>query len=230
MSVRPLYVVVEGPDGSGKSTLVSNLARLMRGRDELGGFPAWETREPGGNPLGERLRSALKDVQLQRHTPWLARRLLFEADRVAQQELVRHHVESGSHVVQDRCAVVSNHCYGAAEGSDDGTMQAIEALDRDRLMPDLVLLVDTPDRIAGGRLKLGSDAEDPAERDPGLLGAVRANYAVLVAQARDDGEVRTKSGFVLQARVLDGSASREDLAHEALRDVALYAATEDRVG
>lgn len=222
--MRPLYVVVEGPDGAGKSTLVEGLARRMRCCDDgFGGFPAWETREPGGNPLGERLRAILKDVKLQRHTPWLSRRLMFEADRVAQQGLVRHHLNQGSHVVQDRCAVVSNHCYGAAEGSDDGTTEAIEALDRDRLMPDLVLLVDTPPRMAVARLKGGADAEDPAERDSRLLDQVRANYDVLVDQAREHGEIRTRSGFTVCAAVIDGSLGVDDLADQAATAVRAFA-------
>lgn len=208
----PFYVAFEGCDGTGKSTLVANLAALLRAR----GRQVVETREPGGCPLGLRLRAILKDVELAPSVPALSRRLMFEADRLAQQDMVRGALLAGMAVLTDRTAVVSNHCYGKAEGCSERVVHDLEALDEQRLLPHLVFLVSLPFEACLERLKVGADAQDPVERDRGLLRAVHAEYAKLAEQARRRGSIVTGSGFEVPTYVLDGALPPAALAAKAL--------------
>ena len=171
--MRGKYLVIEGPDGAGKSTLAAALSTALF----QAGVSVSGTREPGGTAIGLRIRESLKNPAIQRETPPLARRLLFEADRVAHQEWIRSKVEAGLWVVSDRCALVSNHCYGQVEGASREVLRALTALDADRLNPDLVILLDTPREQADAWLK--PDGTDPVERDPDLLRQVRAEYDLL---------------------------------------------------
>src|SRR6266542_5812217 len=94
-----VFITFEGIDGCGKSTQLRLLASELRGR----GIEVVTTREPGGTPLGQRLRAALLDVQEQ--VDPLAELLVFAADRA---QHVRKHllpaIETNHVVLSDRCA------------------------------------------------------------------------------------------------------------------------------
>ena len=70
-----IFITFEGIDGSGKSTQLRLLASHLR----LQGYDVVATREPGGTPLGNRLRAALLDSQ--EHVDPLTELLVFAADR-----------------------------------------------------------------------------------------------------------------------------------------------------
>ena len=212
---RGQYLVVEGPDGCGKSTLVPRLVASLARH----GVRAVETREPGGTPAGAAIRAILKDVGMQVQLPPLARRILFEADRLAHQDLIRGFVEVGTWVVSDRCAAVSNHCYAEAEGTAREFLDRITALDPHRIHPDLVLLVSTPDAAADIRLKRGQGALDPAERDPRILRSVRGAYGRLFDAARLQHSIEVIGGFRMPARVVSGNGLPGDVADHATRIV-----------
>lgn len=201
------YVAFEGPDGSGKSTLVRNVGDLL-GQDA----PTICTLEPGGNPLGIGIRKLLKDGDLQPLTPTAARRILFEADRIAQQQQVEKWLLEYQWVLSDRHCPVSNACYGAAEGSDRELIQRVEAIDPNRRLADLVVLVDVDMDVAWDRRKPSTDVKniDPAEKDRGMFERVHAAYRAMIEEALQTdegfgGHITTVSGYVIPAIVVDGS-------------------------
>lgn len=187
-----MYIAVEGPDGSGKSTLARALGARMPG--------SVLTRHPGGNLLGRELRGLLKDRTLQEATPPLARRLLFEADRLAQQRMLSDLLDEDHVVISDRCCEVSNHSYACAEGTGLSQLQAIEHLDRERLLPHLVLLADAPEDLCQSRLD--GTGRDPAERDPDLFQRVHHQYSRLIYQAHHHGHIYTCAGWSMPAAVV----------------------------
>ena len=91
------FITFEGIDGCGKSTQLRLLASELRMR----GLEVISTREPGGTPLGKRLRTVLLDSQIE--VDPLAELLLFAADRAQHvRTLLRPAIESGSVVLSDR--------------------------------------------------------------------------------------------------------------------------------
>lgn len=132
---KPLYIVFEGGEGSGKSTQSKLLA------DEIG---ATLTREPGGTATGASLRSLLLDPE----TPPLddtTEALMMAADRhQLAAELIIPTLDSGNSVVSDRSFISSLAYQGAARGIGiDRILDINLTLSRIR-MPDLVFLMGLP--------------------------------------------------------------------------------------
>jgi len=131
------FITFEGIDGCGKSTQLRLLASELRVRD----VTVVTTREPGGTPLGQRLRAALLDVQEQ--VDPLAELLVFAADRA---QHVRKHLRpslaANQVVLSDRYADATVAYQGAGRGFAPELIQEIVQLATDGLRPDLTLLFD----------------------------------------------------------------------------------------
>lgn len=131
------FITFEGIDGCGKSTQLRLLASELR----VGGLEVVTTREPGGTPLGKKLRAALLDVQEQ--VDPMAELLVFAADRA---QHVRKHLrpalESKHVVLSDRYADATVAYQGAGRGFDAKLIEEIVRLATDGLKPDLTLLFD----------------------------------------------------------------------------------------
>jgi len=131
------FITFEGIDGCGKSTQL----RLLAGELRVRGLRVVATREPGGTPLGLKLRAALLDVQEQ--VDPLAELLVFAADRA---QHVRKHllpaIKGNEIVLSDRYADATVAYQGAGRGFDPKLIQEIVELATDGLKPDLTLLFD----------------------------------------------------------------------------------------
>jgi dTMP kinase len=131
------FITFEGIDGCGKSTQLRLLASELRVR----GVTVVTTREPGGTPLGQRLRAALLDVQEQ--VDPLAELLVFAADRA---QHVRKHLRpslaANQVVLSDRYADATVAYQGAGRGFAPDLIQEIVQLATEGLKPDLTLLFD----------------------------------------------------------------------------------------
>lgn len=141
------FIVVEGIDGSGKSTLAGRLARelALRKRRVL------RTREPGGTPLGEKIRGILLDARNAEMTP-LSELFLYMASRAQLVEkVIRPALRDGLDVVCDRYYYSTAAYQGAAGGV--GVAGVIEIAEKiagfER--PDLVAVLDLAPRVARGR-------------------------------------------------------------------------------
>src|ERR1044072_726942 len=131
------FITFEGIDGCGKSTQL----RLLAGELRVRGMGVVATREPGGTPLGQKLRAALLDVQEQ--VDPLAELLVFAADRA---QHVRKHLlpalEGNEIVLSDRYADATVAYQGAGRGFDSKLIQEIVELATGGQKPDLTLLFD----------------------------------------------------------------------------------------
>ena len=131
------FITFEGIDGCGKSTQLRLLASELRVR----GVTVVTTREPGGTPLGQKLRAALLDVQEQ--VDPLAELLVFAADRA---QHVRKHLRpslaANQVVLSDRYADATVAYQGAGRGFAPELIQEIVQLATEGLKPDLTLLFD----------------------------------------------------------------------------------------
>lgn len=216
---RGVFVVFEGGDGAGKSTQVGLLVDALRAE----GHDTLRTREPGGTPLGERVRELVLDPA---HGPVDARAeaLLFAAARAAHvAQLIRPALAAGRTVVCDRFADSSAAYQGAGRGLGLDRVAELNAWATAGLVPDLTVLLDVPagtgrtrrearDGTAGDRLETEPDAFHDANRAAFLELAGRAPERYLVLDAtRPAGElsaaVRERlTGLARSARAAEVSA------------------------
>lgn len=144
------FLVFEGLDGSGKTTLSQALSKIFAKHQ----VPHIRTREPGGSSLGEDVRRVLKGVKGQDKIDPLTEALLLNAAR-------RDHVEhvilpalrAGQWVVCDRY-VESTYAYqGGVCGVPQDTLESLHHLSVNSLMPDLTFFINTPIEVCLERLE-----------------------------------------------------------------------------
>lgn len=136
------FITFEGIEGSGKSTQLSLAAGRLR---ELG-RAVRTTREPGGTPIAEKIRSVLMDgahAELEPMAEWL----LIEAARSQHvAEVVRPALAEGAFVLCDRFSDSTEAYQAAGRGLDAAMIAALDARVREGLLPDLTLLYDLDPR------------------------------------------------------------------------------------
>jgi dTMP kinase len=144
-----MFLSIDGPDGSGKSTQIQLLAQWLvaQGRDVL------TCRDPGSTPLGEAVRGILLD----RHDLAIHRRsemLLYMAARAQLvEEVVRPALEQGNVVLSDRYLLANVVYQGHAGGLDVATLWEVGRSATGGLMPDLTIVLDLPVAAAASRMQ-----------------------------------------------------------------------------
>jgi dTMP kinase len=135
-----LFITLEGPEGSGKSTHAPRLAEYLRsmGRDVL------LTREPGGTSIGDQIRLILNDHINAAMIPH-AELLLFCASRAQLvSQMIRPHLERGGTVVCDRFSDSTLAYQGYGHGLDLEILKSICTFATGGLTPHLTILLDLP--------------------------------------------------------------------------------------
>jgi dTMP kinase len=174
---RGRFVVLEGCDGSGKSTQAARLAEWLRTQGRV----VVETFEPGAGATGAVLRELLLHGP-EAVTP-LTEALLMAADRAQHVATeIEPALARGDWVVCDRYVPSSLVYQGVVRGLGVDVVEELSALATQGVTPDVVLLLDVSDAVADARRAVESDR---LEREGGAFHAsVRAAYREL-APARD---------------------------------------------
>lgn len=154
------FVVVEGPDGAGKSSLVRALgARLL-----AEGMQVLAVREPGGTPVAE---AARKVALRSRHEISPAAELFLilaaRADLVAR--VIRPALETGQIVLADRFDLSTRAYQVAGRGLPADDVDAALRLATGGLVADLTLVLDIPVEIGRGRQRRARKVQDRFERE-----------------------------------------------------------------
>lgn len=167
-----LFLVVEGPEGAGKSTL----ARALAGRLAERGLQPVEVREPGGTPVAEAARAAFLDPALDAApVAELFLLLAARADLVAR--VIRPALAEGRPVVSDRFDLSTAAYQIAGRGLDAPAVESANRLATGGLVPDLTLVLDIPVRVGRGRQEADGKIPDRLERaDPGFHERVAAAF------------------------------------------------------
>jgi dTMP kinase len=158
--VAGAFVVVEGPDGAGKSSLVRALgARLL-----ADGMQVLSVREPGGTPVAE---AARKVALRSRHEISPAAELFLilaaRADLVAR--VIRPALEAGQIVLADRFDLSTRAYQVAGRGLPADDVDAALRLATGGLVPDLTLVLDIPVETGRERQRRARKVQDRFERE-----------------------------------------------------------------
>ena len=155
---RGKFITLEGVDGAGKSSHVDWLAGRLRAR----GITLVVTREPGGTPLGEKLRDILLADSMHLETETL---LMFAARREHLDKLIVPALERGDWVLSDRFSDASFAYQGGGRGLDFARIRVLEAWVQQDLQPDLTLFFDLSVELARQRLSNTSMPPDRFEKE-----------------------------------------------------------------
>ncbi len=135
-----LFVVLEGPDKSGKSTQARRLVGALTAR----GVKVTRTREPGGTGVAEGIRKVLLDPAL--HVAPVAELFLYEASRAQHtEEVIRPALKAGHVVVCERYTLSTDVYQGVARGLGLKTTGALNAIATGGLKPALTAVINIPD-------------------------------------------------------------------------------------
>ncbi len=155
------FITFEGVDGAGKSTHLAWFAETLRER----GVDVLVTREPGGTPLGERLREILLNQAMQPETEAL---LMFAARMEHIELVIKPALRRGAWVLSDRFSDASFAYQGGGRGMPAERLEQLERWVHEGFQPDLTLLFDIP--IAVARQRLANNASlDRFEQEQGAF-------------------------------------------------------------
>jgi dTMP kinase len=135
---RGLFITLEGPDGSGKSTQARMLAERLRGT----GRTVLESVEPGGTPIGQKIRRILLDPANQELTPTAELLLMFAARAQNVEQWILPALAQGKIVISDRFTDSSIAYQGAGRGLGTGTVLELDRIACKGLVPDLTICID----------------------------------------------------------------------------------------
>ena len=141
---KGLFITVEGVDGAGKSTAMAWLAEQIAAQRTT-----VLTREPGGTPLGERLRELLLHEKMDLETETL---LMFAARREHIAQVIVPALARGEVVISDRFTDATFAYQGGGRGVDWSKIVQLEQWVQGDLQPDFTLLFDVPLEIARARI------------------------------------------------------------------------------
>jgi dTMP kinase len=207
------FITFEGIEGCGKTTQIGLAAAWLEERR----IPFLTTAEPGGTPLGWKIR----DILLNRGPCAIgteAELLLFAAARAQHvRETILPALNAGKWVLCDRFTDATLAYQGFGRDLDAAFIRTLNGFSACSLTPDLTILFDLPVETGLARANRRMDgirpeaAEDRFEReDPAFHGRIRQGYLTLAAAEPN------------RFRIIDGAADRETVHHEVCKRLAEF--------
>lgn len=202
--VRGRFITFEGIDGAGKSSQIAAVVEYLR----ASGVDALQTREPGGTPLGERLRALLLHEAMDLETEAM---LMFAARREHLAARILPALAAARWVVCDRFSDATFAYQVGGRGLDRAKFAALEAWVHPGFQPDLTFLFDLSPEIAASRLAGTGAAPDRFEREQrDFFERVRDAYLARAAAAP------------ARFRVIDASRAPDDIRAEVVAQLAAW--------
>lgn len=200
---KPKFITLEGIDGAGKSTHLAWLENCLRAR----GVPVMITREPGGTPLGERLREILLNHPMEAETETL---LMFAARKEHIAKVILPALQRGKWVISDRFSDASFAYQGGGRGVPAERLEILERWVHQELQPDLTLFFDVPVEIARQRLASNKSFDRFEKEQAEFFQRVREAY------------LRRAQQFPQRFRVINANRPREVVKKELEDTITSY--------
>ncbi len=191
------FITFEGGEGAGKSTQIGLLAERLSGT----GCPVTRTREPGGAPGAERIRSLLVEGDADRWEPFTETLLHYAARREHLERTVRPALARGDVVLCDRFADSTLAYQGYGQGVSAARIAALHELVVEGLAPHVTLILDMPVEEGLRRAEARGDSAQRYER----MGAAfhnRLRQGFLAIAAKDPG----------RCAIIDATGGKEEVA------------------
>jgi dTMP kinase len=194
--MRGRFITLEGIDGAGKSSHVEWLAARLR----AAGHNLVVTREPGGTPLGEKLRELILHERMDLRTETL---LVFAARQEHLAQVIVPGLEAGKWVLSDRFTDATFAYQGVGRGLGSERVAVLEQWVQQGLQPDLTVYFDVPAAVGQARRRAAGTGLDKFERE------------------EESFHMRVREGYLARAvadparfRVLDGTKPLDEVRKE----------------
>lgn len=196
-----MFITLEGPEGSGKSTQIKRLAKRL----ESMGFPFITTREPGGTPIGDQIRQVLVRMENKELHPRTEILLFLAARAQLVEQLIKPALQDGKIILCDRYGDSTLAYQGYGHGLDLEKLRQMLDFATDHLKPDLTILLDLDVKLGLMRKK----AEDEWNR----LDA----YEVLFHERVREGYLNLAREEPDRWRIVDASQGIDAVQEDLLR-------------
>ncbi|OOE88642.1 dTMP kinase [Salinivibrio sharmensis] len=178
------FIVVEGLEGAGKSTAINQIKQVLR---DAGIQDVITTREPGGTPLAEQLRTLVKQGHPDEPLTDKAELLMLYAARVQLVEnVIKPALAKGQWVVGDRHDMSSQAYQGGGRGMDTSLMQSLKETVLGEFAPSLTLYMDIDPEVGLARARGRGELDRIETMQLDFFERTRARYLAL---ANDDPSV-----------------------------------------
>ena len=196
-----MFITLEGPEGSGKSTQIKRLAKRL----ESMGFPVITTREPGGTPIGDQIRQVLVRMENKELHPRTEILLFLAARAQLVEQLIKPALQDGKIILCDRYGDSTLAYQGYGHGLDLEKLRQMLDFATDHLKPNLTILLDLDVKLGLMRKK----AEDEWNR----LDA----YEVLFHERVREGYLNLAREEPDRWRIVDASQGIDAVQEDLLR-------------
>ncbi|MYM35104.1 dTMP kinase [Duganella sp. FT94W] len=169
------FITFEGIDGAGKSTHIAFVSDYIQQR----GIELVSSREPGGTPLGEKLREIVLHEKMHLETEAL---LVFASRREHIAQVIEPALARGAWVISDRFTDSSFAYQGGGRGMSLAKLEMLEQWVHPALQPDLTFLFDVPLEVARARLDATRALDKFEQEKADFFAATRGEYLRRAAQ------------------------------------------------
>ena len=203
-TTRGRFLTVEGVDGAGKSTQLPKIEDWLRRT----GVRTLSTREPGGTPLGESLRTVLLDPRFTGMSPAAELLVMFAARAEHVAKVIAPALAEGTWVLCERFTDATFAYQGGGRDIDPARIAALEETVQGDIRPDLVLVLDLPVEV-GLERSARRGAADRFERE--TVEFFRRVREVYLGRAREQ---------PMRYAVIDARADEETITEHMVREIS----------
>ena len=200
------FITLEGIEGAGKTTQLAVIRSYLEDR----GIALLTTREPGGSPVGERIRSLLLDPTGGNMAADTEVLLLFAARAEHLAHRIRPALEQGTWVLCDRFTDATYAYQGGGRGVDPQRIALLEDYVQGPMRPDLTFLFDLPAAVGCARAGRRSTPDRFESETEGFFADVRARYLALA------------DSHLQRIRRIDANAPVAKVSAQVYRQIAAF--------
>lgn len=214
---RGKFITIEGLDGCGKSTQLEKLASVLGAQ----GIEVLETREPGGTPVGEKIRAVLLDSRTSGLSPWAEMALMFGARAQHVDKVILPALSDGMWVLCDRFTDSTEAYQGGGRKLGSEPVLALHKLLCHDLQPDLTILMlsDVESSVARARRRnrvripsVAPATETPAADENRFEQESRAFFQRVASAYKAIAKREPQRVFAVDARPAPDAVHKEILA------------------